>query len=246
MNKKNDALVEQLENILAELKGNQESASTQAISGKRGDKGFRSLFKFFFRFWGRKILVFVIILAFFLVGTIWAFSGSTFKKETTTYVEQVQALATLVTAQAHLKVVIEQRDNKLFGNDISFNFPGTKRELLLIVPTTVIAGIDLKGLEGNDIKVDEKKKEIEISLPNATLIQKPAIQMDGVTAFSDDGLFRGDVKWGEGFNLAAEAQKKAEEEAIEVGLFESAEENARKVLEEFFSSLGYRVEVTFG
>lgn len=144
-----------------------------------------------------------------------------------------------------MKVVIEQVDNKLFGNDISVNFPGTKRELILIVPATVTAGVDLKTLDSDAIKVDEKNKEIKITLPKATLLQDPAIQMDGVRAFSDEGLFRGNVKWDEGFDLAAEAQKEAEEEAIEVGLFDSAEENARKLLEEFFGELGYHASVSY-
>ncbi|WP_246521680.1 MULTISPECIES: DUF4230 domain-containing protein [Ornithinibacillus] len=246
MKKKNDEVLKQLENMLDELKkGEDESTATAVVGRRKGRTMFGAFSKLFFRFWGIRILIIVIILAIFIFGGMRFFSGSTLKKETTTYVEQVQDLATLATAQAHLKVVIEQVDNKLFGNEISINFPGTKRELILIVPATVTAGVDLKTLDSDAIKVDEKNKEIKIALPKATLLQDPAIQMDGVRAFSDEGLFRGNVRWDEGFDLAAEAQKEAEEEAIEVGLFDSAEENARKLLEEFFGELGYRASVSF-
>lgn len=58
----------------------------------------------------------------------------------------MQDLAVLATAEAHVKVIMEQEDNKLFGKDISVDIPGTKRELLLVVPATVLAGVDLKAV----------------------------------------------------------------------------------------------------
>lgn len=103
----------------------------------------------------------------------------------------------------------------------------------------------MKEITSNDIQVDEKEKLLEINVPRATLLQEPAIQMDRVQTFSDEGLFRGEMKWDEGFNLAAEAQQKIKDEAIEMGLLTSAEKNAEKALKSFFSNLGYTVELTF-
>ncbi|GGA78973.1 DUF4230 domain-containing protein [Ornithinibacillus halotolerans] len=246
MRKKDDTLKE-LEQLLQEMKkGQAESAATLALGQKKvkSSSASRKLFKLFFRFWGVKLLLVILLLGVIVAGSVWAFSGSTFKKETTSYVEQVQDLATLATAQAHLKIVIEQEDNKLFGKEISFNFPGSKREILVIVPATVIAGIDLKALSEEDIKVDEQQKVIKLSIPHATIIEEPVIYMDDVQTFSDEGLFRGEVKWVEGYDLVAEAQKQAAEEAIEVGLYETAENNAKKVLQEFFSTMGYTLEIT--
>ncbi|WP_274308304.1 DUF4230 domain-containing protein [Solibacillus daqui] len=246
MSKKEEALT-QFEDVLKELKkGEEESAATSVVGQSRGNVNISgALFKLVFKFWGRKIL-FILLLSIVVVsGIIWSFSGSTYKKESTTFVEHIQELATLATAKAHVKVVIEEEDNKLFGHDIPVNFPGTKREILLIVPATVIAGVDLKGVTSDDIKVNDKEKALEISLPRATLIQEPAIQMDNVQTFSDEGLFRGEIKWDQGFNLAAEAQEEIKDEAIEIGLLESAEKSAEKVLKEFFSNLGYTAEITF-
>lgn len=246
MNKK-DKVLTQFESVLKELKkGEEESAATAVVGRSRGNANISgALFKLIFKLWGVKMFLFTLLLIAIISGVAWFFSESTLKKESTTFVEQVQELATLATAEAHIKVIIEEEDNKLFGNDISINLPGTKREILLIVPATVIAGVDLKGITSDDIKINDNEKELEIVLPRATLIQDPTIQMDSVKTFSNEGLFRGEVQWKEGFDLAAEAQEEVKEEAIEIGLLESAEKSAEKVLKGFFSNLGYTVKITF-
>ncbi|KGR75412.1 DUF4230 domain-containing protein [Ureibacillus sinduriensis] len=246
MNEK-DEKITQFERVLNELeKGKEESAATTVLGRSRGNANISgALFKLIFKLWGKKILLFTLFLIAIIAAGVWFLSGSTFKKESITFVEQVQELATLATAEAHIKVIIEEEDNKLFGKDISVNLPGTKREVLLIVPATVIAGVDLKGITSNDIKVNDNEKLLEIDLPRATFIQDPTIQMDSVKTFSDEGLFRGEVQWKEGFDLAAEAQVEIKKEAMEIGLLESAETSAEKVLKGFFSNLGYTVKITF-
>ncbi|MER2038163.1 MAG: DUF4230 domain-containing protein [Solibacillus sp.] len=246
MSKKDEALL-QIERVLEELKkSEEESAATAVVGQRRGNANIsRALFKTIFKFWGLKIFLIALLLIVIATGGTWLFFGNTFKNESTVFVEQVQELATLATAEAHVTVTIEEEDNKLFGNNIPVNLPGTKRELLLIVPAIVIAGVDLKEITSEDIKVNENKKELEITLPRATLIHDPAIQMDYVKTFSDEGLFRGEVKWDEGFDLAAVAQKEIKDKAIEIGLLNSAEKSAEKVLKGFFSNLGYTVKITF-
>lgn len=240
MSKKDEAIAE-IERVLAELKkGEKESAATAIVGQSRGNAKITGVFNKFL-----KILFVVLLLLVIAYGSVLLLNGSTFKKESTTFVEQIQELAMLATAEAHVTVTIEEKDNKLFGNNIPVNLPGTKRELLLIVPATVIAGVDLQGITSDDIKVNEDEKELEIVLPRATLIQEPAILMDRVKTISDEGLFRGEVKWDEGFDLAAVAQEEIKVEAVEIGLLESAEKSAEKVLEGFFGNLGYTVKLTF-
>ncbi|WP_099354890.1 DUF4230 domain-containing protein [Fredinandcohnia onubensis] len=246
--RKKDETVAQLEAILKELKtANDESAATAVVgqrSGNRNTSG--TLTKLLFRVLGARILlVAVLLIAAVSVGSVWLLSGSTFKKETTVFVEDIKELATLATAEASVKTVIKQEDNKLFGNDLPIKVPGTKREILLIVPGTVIAGVDLKAITEDDIKVNEKEKVLDIVLPHAELIQDPTIQMEKLITFSDEGIFRGEVKWDEGFDLAAEAQETIRKEAIEGGLLVKAEKSAEKVLVGFFDNLGYTVNVTF-
>lgn len=223
--------------------GKEETAAAYAVGNRYKASTFS--WKSIKRLLGLKnMAIILILLALFLTGA-WVFTGSTFNKESTTFVEQVQDLAVLATAEAHVKVIMEQEDNKLFGKDISIDVPGTKRELLLVVPATVIAGVDLKAVKSDDMKIDEKESKMEIILPHAAFIQDPAIQMDQVKTFSDEGLFRSETKWDEGFNLAAEAQDEILAESKSIGLLQTAEKNAEKVLKEFLGNLGYTVEITF-
>lgn len=245
--RKKDETVAQLEAILKELKtANEESAATAVVGQRRGSRSTSgTLTKLLFRVLGARILLVAILIIAVSVGSVWFLSGSTFKKESTVFVEDIKELSTLATAEALVSVDIKEEDNKLFGKDIRLNLPGTKREILLIVPATVIAGVDLKAITEDDLKVNEKEKVLDIVLPHADLIQDPAIQMDKLITFSDEGIFRGEVKWEKGFDLAAEAQDDIRKEAIEMGLLETAEKNAEKVLVGFFDNLGYTVNLTF-
>ncbi|MFE8700888.1 DUF4230 domain-containing protein [Cytobacillus sp. FJAT-54145] len=103
----------------------------------------------------------------------------------------------------------------------------------------------LKGVTSEDMVINEKTKEIDITLPHAKFIQDPSLQMDKIHAVDNGGLFRADIKMNEGFEKAAEAQEQIRQDAISVGLQETAEKNAEKVLKEFFKNIGYTVNVTF-
>ncbi|MCT8140516.1 DUF4230 domain-containing protein [Anaerobacillus sp. CMMVII] len=243
--------ISQIERLLIELKeAQQQSAATIAV-----DHNLRSLstpkgiFKSFLKAGGLKIILLLLVILVSLVvitsGGFWLFSGSTFKQESVTFVEHVQELATLATAKAHTKAVIHEEDNKIFSKDISINLPGTKRELLLIVPGTVIAGVDLKRITSKDMVINEETKEIDITLPHAELIQDTSLQMDKILTYVNGGLFRGEITWDEGFDLAAKAQEQSRQDAISGGLLDTAEKNAEKALKEFFKNIGYKVNVTF-
>ncbi|MBM7602774.1 hypothetical protein JOC75_000744 [Metabacillus crassostreae] len=121
-------------------------------------------------------------------------------------------------------------------------FFGLQLLVLLVVPATVIAGVDLKGITSNDMDINEKTKEIDFTLPHAEIIQEPSVQMDKIEALDKNGFFRADLKMDEGFELAAEAQEKIRQGAISSGLLDTAEKNAEKVLKEFFKSDGYAVK----
>ena len=62
------------------------------------------------------------------------------------FLEQIQDLNELATAEAYTKVIIEQQDNAVFGQSIGLNVPGTKRQLLVVIPGSVKAGVELSGL----------------------------------------------------------------------------------------------------
>ncbi|MBD8068811.1 DUF4230 domain-containing protein [Bacillus sp. PS06] len=245
-----DEKIAQLERQLKELiEVQQQTAVTIAIDhNSKSLAPPKGIVKSFFKAAGRLKMMFAMAILVSLVATsggIWLFAGSTFKQESVTFVEQVQELATLATVEAHMKEVLHEEDNKIFGKDISIDLPGTKRELLLVVPATVIAGVDLKGITSEDMVINEETKEIDITLPRAELIQDPSIKMDKIHAVDHGGLFRADIKMGEGLEKVAEVQEKIRKEAISIGLLDTAERNAEKVLKEFFKNIGYTVNVTF-
>ncbi|MBT2756524.1 DUF4230 domain-containing protein [Mesobacillus foraminis] len=173
------------------------------------------------------------------------FSGSTSQSESITIVEQVQELATLATAEAVVTTVIKEEDNKLFNKELNIHLPGTKRTVLLVVPATVLAGVDLQNISETDIQVNEEQKEISLTIPHASIIQEPSIQMDKVETYSEEGLFRSEVNWEEGFDLAAAAKQEIEKEAQGMGLLEKAEDSAVKVISNFYHNLGYSVKIEF-
>ncbi|WP_231734887.1 DUF4230 domain-containing protein [Bacillus sp. FJAT-29937] len=245
-----DEKIAQLERQLLELmEPQQQSAATIAIDhNSRTLSPPKGIYKSFLKIGGLKIILAMVILVFLVVITlvgIRLFTGSNSKQESVVFIEHVQELATLATAEAHMKAVIHEKDNKIFSKDIAINLPGTERELLIVVPATVIAGVDLKGITSKDMVINEETKEIDITLPHAELIQNPSVQMDKILAIDKGGLFRSDVKWDEGFDLAAKAQEQIRQEANSVGLLATAEKNAEKVLKEFFKNIGYTVNVTF-
>jgi hypothetical protein len=119
------------------------------------------------------------------------------------------------------------------------------RSVIESVKATVIAGVDLKGITSDDMEINEETKEIDITLPHAKLIQDPSLQMDKILAVDMNGLFIDDIKMNEGFEKASVAQEQIRQDAISIGLLDTAEKNAEKVLKEFFKNIGYTVNVSF-
>lgn len=245
--RKDDLTMSNRDDANKEMKqGKEESAATSVVNPSRGNtNGFGTLGKFLYNFMKSKMLLITLLFIVALIIGASLIYGSTYKKESTTYVEQVQKIATLATAKAHMKTIIKVEDNKVFGKNIPIDIPGTKRELFLIVPATITAGVDLKEITSKELQINEKKKTMKFTLPRAAVLQAPSIDMDNIQSLSEEGLFRREAKWDEGFELLADAQKQLENEAIESGLLATAEENAITALEGLFSNIGYTVTVQF-
>jgi hypothetical protein len=227
------------------LDGSRETASATHVVGNSHHSIAR--FPSLSRSFKLKLIVFISVIV-LLTGTFLYFknfAATTSVSETMNIVENVQELATLTTAEALVTTIIKEEDNKLFNQEIKFDLPGTKRTLLLIVPATVLAGVDLQQLTEDDIQIDEKNKLIKMTLPHASFIGGPAIQMDKVQTYSEEGLFRSEVKWDEGFDLAAKATSAIETEATQMGILEKAENSTTKILTNFFTQLGYQTEIRF-
>lgn len=197
----------------------------------------------------KKIMLFLSIIVVLLIVGIVGLWKIAFPKEpvvrTGAYLEQMKDLSTLATSQAFVKTILEKEDNEIFGKGIETNIPGTKRKILLVVPGTLTAGVDLSAVTEDQFELNEEEKSMRILLPKADFLQDPSINFDEVETYSVSGIFRGDVKWEEAYSLMDEAKEIMKEEAIEQGILVKAEENAEKTLKEFYGKLGYSVQVSF-
>lgn len=237
--------------IKRELKaGKKEQASaTMEINNRRGIRFPKfGLYRMKNRI-NKKIMLFLSILVVVLIVGIVGLWKVAFPKEpvikTGAYIEQMKDLSTLATSQAFVKTILEKEDNEIFGKGIETNIPGTKRKILLVVPGTLTAGVDLSAITADQLEIDEEEKSIHILLPKAEYLQDPSIDFDKVETYSVSGIFRGDVKWEEAYSLMDEAKEIMKEEAVEQGILIKAEENTQKTLKEFYGRLGYSVQVSF-
>jgi len=233
----------QLEAIQKELQeAKQQMAATVALNERHGHRSKAMLTPMK---WRGQVLALIIVFL-LVVGTMLIMNRSEKTTiETGSFIEQIKDLSSLATSQAYVKAVIEKEDNQLFGKEISTNIPGTKRNLLLLIPGTVTAGVDLAKLNQKNLQIDEDEKTIKISLPHADIIQEPTLDFEKAQVFSVEGIFRDEVNWEEGYELAEEAKGLVRTEAISQGLIEIAEKNAERTLTEFFSALGYKTVVEY-
>ncbi|WP_335871412.1 DUF4230 domain-containing protein [Bacillus sp. 2205SS5-2] len=246
MNNRQAEKIKEIEVLLHELKA---TAGEQSATSSMNPPLMRKTSGVLWIIWKKRVLLFftsmILILGGLGAGIIYWFSGSNTVTETGSFIEEIQELHSLATAQAFVKAVIEEENNELFGQEISADFPGTKRKVLLVVPGSVLAGVDLTQIQDQDVKIDEAKKVIEITLPHAELLQDVSIDTEKIQTYSVEGVFRNEVDWEEGFELASEAKKIIEEEAIAQGVLVAAEKNAEKSLTQFFQRLDYTVKTSF-
>lgn len=241
---KDEEILAQLEAIRNELKeARQQTASTAAVNHRTSYMNFGAKkWKLKLSLW---LIVLMLVVSIIGIGSIKLLSGASPQVEKGSFIEHMKELSSLASSQAFVKAVIEKEDNQFFGKEINTNFPGTKRKLLLVVPGTVTAGVDLQNIGESQLKMNEEAKTLDITLPHATIIQEPSLDFEQIQAFSVEGVFRSEVDWEEAYNLAAEAKTLVKEEAIAQGLLETAENNAEKTLKEFFTQLGYEVSIHY-
>ncbi|MBK3495701.1 DUF4230 domain-containing protein [Viridibacillus sp. YIM B01967] len=240
--------IQELEKILQELKLEEQSAtileSTEPMNFRKLRK--KGNMRNFFTQWYVWATIIVLAIAFILpFATMSLIKGSTFTESKGSIVERIQNLNELTTAEAHTKVMIERSDNKIFGQEIGLNLPGTKRDLLVVIPGGVKAGVDFSTITEADIKLNEEKKTATITLPGAKILGEPTIDFDNVQVFSNEGLFREKADISEAYELANEAKKQILEEATTQGVLNTAKKNVQSSVSDMFALVGYKVKVEF-
>lgn len=148
-----------------------------------------------------------------------------------TIVRDVRALARLETIQYTIEKVITA---EIGQGEFGFLFGD---RLLFVAHGIVIAGIDFRNLENEDIWIDET--DIYVNMP-ATEIFVSTLDNDKSYVYDREQgiLTKGDQ------NLETLARQAAEDEiekaAIEDGIIKQAQDNAEVFLERFLLGLGFR------
>lgn len=239
-----------IEQLMKELKASKEQTAVTVEEVEDRPHGFWRVGKVFFSVWKKSFIAIALLILLLIVFLPFATffilkQGSTFTEQKGAFLEQIQDLNELATAEAYTKVIIERQDNTLFGQSIGLNLPGTKRQLLVVIPGSVKAGVDMSGLTEKDVVVDEKKKTAKLTLPPATFLGGAEIYFDKVEVYSYEGVFREKANIEEAYELAAEAKVLILEEATGQGVLLTAQQNAEKTLKEMFSFAGYDVTIEF-
>ncbi|WP_397536991.1 DUF4230 domain-containing protein [Rummeliibacillus pycnus] len=238
-----------LEKVLKDFHMEEQQAATimEAATGSRSRIRFRNnLLIGLFKNWYTWAAIIIILAVLILPFVTWKLlQGNSFAEQKGSLVERIQNLNELTTAEAYTKVMIERENNELFGKEIGVDIPGTKRELLVVIPGGVKAGVDFSGVTEKNIDINEKHKTATITLPAAKILGQPEINFNKVQVFSSEGLFRSKPDIKEAYSLAADAKKQMIEEATTQGVLKTAEKNAENSVANMFSLVGYDVTVKF-
>ncbi|XXM72779.1 hypothetical protein ACQ0QQ_02460 [Lysinibacillus sphaericus] len=116
--------IRKMEGILEELKASErETGATAAVQHRsRSERKSWKMMRGALSFWENRILLVLLVIILAVGGTAafmytWL-SGSTFTEEKGSFVERIQDMSSLATAQGFVKAVIEQEDNQIFGKEI--------------------------------------------------------------------------------------------------------------------------------
>lgn len=147
-----------------------------------------------------------------------------------TIIREVQSLARLETIQYAIEKVITAELNQgvlgpLFGD-----------RLLFVAHGYVIAGVDLSGLDGQDLKLEDDV--LHVTLPKAEVFVATLDNEKSYVYDRDTGILRKSDD-----ELETTARQVAEQQilhaALDDGIIEQAQQNAEVYLERLFNSLGY-------
>lgn len=235
----NDEKLKEIERLLQEVKGKEDPNPSGFWKSAKVMAGvFRKTFM---------VLALLLLLLFIALplGAFWMLNGSTATESKVVFLEEIRDLNELTTAEAFSKAIIKREDNAVFGREIGLDLPGTKRQVLVVIPGSVKAGIDFSEVTEDDIEVDEEAKTATLTLPKADFLGGPELFMDKVEVVSDEELFRERPDISEAYELLEEAQKMMLEETEDQGLLEQAEENGARSVQNMFQLVGYEVSVEF-
>lgn len=148
-------------------------------------------------------------------------------------ITSIRDMARLTTVEAVEYIIVEK------GTDRGWLSWARGDSIQLFAVARIGAGVDLSEVSVRDVSVDPEEGVVELVIPKAE-VQYVAVDNEATQILDrSTGIFtRGDPR------LETDARQIADEilrqSAIDGGLLERAEDNARQVLTDFLLALGYR------
>lgn len=152
--------------------------------------------------------------------------------DSTAVLERVQTLSELNTVEMYFNEIIDYSDAKYFKQ---FKIPFTTKKVLFTAKARVKAGVDLSKLTVESIKV--KKDYVEIILPKPTITSKEILESDAYD--EQDGAFN-KVTTDDTLKLLDEFTVQLEQQAINSGIIEKAEENAKLAVQNLLQIMEFK------
>jgi CubicO group peptidase (beta-lactamase class C family) len=164
--------------------------------------------------------------------------GEAYSKVGQSVVDKVRDLAALTTVEVVESTTIEK------GNDFGWLNWARGDRVFMFVVAKIGAGIDFEQLSTRSFEVDGRSGTVFVQMPPAQITYVAIDNSQTQVIDRDTGLFtKGDPK------LESDARQVAEQvlrnAAVEAGILDRAQKNARAVIEALLLELGYN-EVRFG
>src|SRR6478672_284964 len=158
--------------------------------------------------------------------------------QTPLLVNEIKNIAQLMTVEAYNEVVVDSTrypfgmPSKIFN---TFRLPAAS-QLVLIVKGKVIAGVDLKNIDSNQVHV--KGDTIFVQLPRAQVL-------DVITNPSDVETFIEEGKWEQSAATALQmkARNQLVKQALAQGVLPQADSKARSLVYELLKNLRYKAVI---
>ncbi|HET7543049.1 MAG TPA: DUF4230 domain-containing protein [Polyangiaceae bacterium] len=151
----------------------------------------------------------------------------------------VKDLARLESASFHMERVIDLTDKQ----SMLFGLVQSEDAILLVAVADISAGVDLQQLQADDISADPAEKRVSITLPAPSVFHAELDNAKTYVHTRRTGALAARKE-----NLETRARQEAErslvEAALQAGLLNRANDNARRAVEGLVRGLGYeQVEV---
>lgn len=175
----------------------------------------------------KKIIILICVLVIFYLGIKF---GPVFTSQTKTTKLGLEDVGELVTQTGYLTVVQDNKENRSFFQ--LFDIPFTESRQIFSYDVEVDASVDFSQIT---YIADNKKDEITIKLPHAK-IYKTTLNPDSLKVYLDSEILFSRIDLSKHNEALKTMQEQAIKDAEANGILDSADENAKKLIESFIKS----------